>query len=153
MSWSTATGCACRPKDDIAAGTRWNGNGVVVLVDLRSGTTHERSRRHRHRKGLNRLRYPQSGNEQLLTIELRCSGIPGPSGDGFCKLQPTLSLPAPALELDFRMVLELSDATATVATGDHFKKYTTFTEGVWSGSLGRGTLIASRLTLESGARC
>ncbi|KAK7985750.1 hypothetical protein PG996_005013 [Apiospora saccharicola] len=86
-----------------------------------------------------RLRYPQSGNEQLLTIELRCSGIPGPSGDGFCKLQPTLSLPAPALELDFRMVLELSDATATVAAGDHFKKYTTFTEGVWSGSLGRGT--------------
>ncbi|KAK8123053.1 hypothetical protein PG984_011723 [Apiospora sp. TS-2023a] len=69
------------------------------------------------------------------------SGNPGPSGDGFCKLQPTLSLPAPRLELDFRMVLELSDATATVAAGDHFKKYTTFTEGVWSGKLGSGIMI------------
>ncbi|KAK7984511.1 family F xylanase [Apiospora arundinis] len=58
------------------------------------------------------------------------------------KLQPNLSLPAPELEPDFRMILELSDASATVATGGNFKKYTTFTNGVWSGRLGSGTVIA-----------
>ena len=54
-----------------------------------------------------------------------------------------MSLPAPELEPDFRMILELSDATATVAVGDSFKNYTTFTNGVWSGRIGSGTVIAS----------
>ncbi|KAK7915118.1 hypothetical protein PG985_012821 [Apiospora marii] len=67
------------------------------------------------------------------------SGISGQSADDLGNLQPALSLPAPGLELDFRMVLELSDATATVAAGDHFKKFTTFTDGAWSGSIGSGT--------------
>ncbi|KAK8104834.1 uncharacterized protein PG998_011867 [Apiospora kogelbergensis] len=59
--------------------------------------------------------------------------------DGLGRLLPNLSLPAPQLEPDFRMVLELSDATATVVAGDNSKKYTTFTDGAWSGRIGSGT--------------
>ena len=84
----------------------------------------------------------------MLTFGIPCSGDPGQSVEGLGRLQPSLSLPAPGLELDFRMVLELSDATATVAAGDHFKRYTTFTDGVWLGGIGSGTVLASTLNLD-----
>lgn len=74
----------------------------------------------------------------------RCnSSLDQSPDDGLGRLLPNLSLPAPQLESDFRMVLELSDATATVVAGDNSKKYTTFTDGAWSGRIGSGTVIAS----------
>ncbi|KAI0125313.1 hypothetical protein BJ170DRAFT_673576 [Xylariales sp. AK1849] len=57
------------------------------------------------------------------------------------RLHPSLSLPPPQLETDFRMAVILNPKVATVAVGDGFKDWTTFTEGVWSGSLGNGTVI------------
>lgn len=62
------------------------------------------------------------------------------------KLHPALSLPPPQLEADFRMKVTLNSTVATVMVGDGAKNWTTFTEGVWSGSLGTGVVVVS-LTL------
>lgn len=59
------------------------------------------------------------------------------------KLHPALSLPPPQLESDFRMKVMLSSNVATMAVVEGAKNWTTFTEGVWSGSLGTGTVVVS----------
>jgi hypothetical protein len=66
------------------------------------------------------------------------------------QLHPGLSLPPPRLEADFRMKVVLSSNVATLAVGDGFKKWTTFTEGVWSGNIGTGSVVVS---VESSAEC
>lgn len=57
------------------------------------------------------------------------------------KLHPNLSLPPPQLEVDFRMRVVLSTTVATMATESGSKDWTTFREGVWSGSLGTGSVV------------
>jgi hypothetical protein len=59
------------------------------------------------------------------------------------KLHPSLSLPPPLLEVDFRMRVVLNPNVATMAVGDDFKRWTTFTDGVWSGSTGTGCVVVS----------
>ncbi|KAI3326894.1 hypothetical protein HD806DRAFT_531490 [Xylariaceae sp. AK1471] len=54
---------------------------------------------------------------------------------------PHLSIPVPGLESDFRMRVKLNSQSASMAVGDGFKKWTTFTEGEWSGLLGHGVVI------------
>ncbi|KAI1259556.1 hypothetical protein F5Y18DRAFT_420670 [Xylariaceae sp. FL1019] len=53
---------------------------------------------------------------------------------------PHLAIPTPNVESDFRMRVTLNSQSAAVAVGDGFKKWTTFTEGEWSGRLGYGTV-------------
>ncbi|KAI0149516.1 hypothetical protein GGR57DRAFT_504697 [Xylariaceae sp. FL1272] len=55
---------------------------------------------------------------------------------------PHLAIATPSLESDFRMRVTLNAQSASVAVGDGFKKWTTFTEGEWSGSLGHGTVAS-----------
>ncbi|KAM0816227.1 hypothetical protein AB5N19_02029 [Seiridium cardinale] len=57
------------------------------------------------------------------------------------KLRPSLSLPPPQLEVDFRMKVVLNSNVATMAVGSGSKQWTTFTEGVWSGSIGSGSVV------------
>ncbi|KAI8624913.1 hypothetical protein F5Y19DRAFT_281774 [Xylariaceae sp. FL1651] len=54
---------------------------------------------------------------------------------------PHLSISAPILESDFRLRVTLNAQSASVAVGDGFKKWTTFTEGEWSGQLGYGIVV------------
>ncbi|KAI0403907.1 hypothetical protein F4802DRAFT_607850 [Xylaria palmicola] len=69
----------------------------------------------------------------------------GPSGDNPQAAAPFpcphLAIPVPILEPDFRMRVRLSSRSASMAAGDGFKKWTTFTEGEWSGQLGCGTVV------------
>ncbi|KAI0805016.1 hypothetical protein GGR55DRAFT_656708 [Xylaria sp. FL0064] len=57
---------------------------------------------------------------------------------------PHLAVPVPSLEpeLEFRMRVKLNSQSASMAVGDGFKKWTTFTEGEWSGRLGYGVVIS-----------
>ncbi|KAI5860647.1 hypothetical protein GGS23DRAFT_579652 [Durotheca rogersii] len=55
---------------------------------------------------------------------------------------PHVSIPTPKLEFNFRMKVVCSSQSASVAVGDGFKKWSTFSDGVWSGSFGHG-IIAS----------
>ncbi|KAI0913448.1 hypothetical protein F4823DRAFT_577307 [Ustulina deusta] len=57
---------------------------------------------------------------------------------------PHLAIPVPSLESesDFRMRVKLNSQSASMAVGDGFKKWTTFTEGEWSGPLGHGIVIS-----------
>ncbi|TGJ83667.1 hypothetical protein E0Z10_g5108 [Xylaria hypoxylon] len=59
-------------------------------------------------------------------------------------LYPHLVIPTPGLEseCDFRMRVKLNSQSASVAVGDGFKKWTTFTEGEWSGRLGYGVVVS-----------
>ncbi|KAI0019963.1 hypothetical protein F4780DRAFT_779890 [Xylariomycetidae sp. FL0641] len=54
---------------------------------------------------------------------------------------PSISIPTPNLEPDFRMRIKLSAQWASVAVGDSFKKWTTVADGAWSGQLGQGTVV------------
>ncbi|KAI1506059.1 hypothetical protein F5X99DRAFT_367006 [Biscogniauxia marginata] len=55
---------------------------------------------------------------------------------------PHLSILPPNFMSDFRMKVTLDPKSASVAVGDgDGKKRTTFTEGVWSGQLGRGIVV------------
>ncbi|KAI0968861.1 hypothetical protein F4678DRAFT_441636 [Xylaria arbuscula] len=56
---------------------------------------------------------------------------------------PHLAVPVPGLEpeCDFRLRVKLNSQSASMAVGDGFKKWTTFTEGEWSGRLGYGVVI------------
>ncbi|KAI1077538.1 hypothetical protein F5B20DRAFT_267966 [Whalleya microplaca] len=54
---------------------------------------------------------------------------------------PHISIPAPHLECEFRMTVALNPQSASVAVGDSFKKWTTFSEGVWSGHFGHGIVL------------
>ncbi|KAJ8130006.1 hypothetical protein O1611_g3624 [Lasiodiplodia mahajangana] len=54
---------------------------------------------------------------------------------------PHVAVPVPSLESDFRMRVKLNAQSASVAVGDGFKKWTTFTEGEWSGQLGCGIVV------------
>lgn len=56
---------------------------------------------------------------------------------------PNLAIPALNLVSDFRMRVKLNSQSASMAVGDGFKKWTTFTEGEWSGQLGHGIVIVS----------
>ncbi|KAH9895379.1 hypothetical protein F4778DRAFT_794244 [Xylariomycetidae sp. FL2044] len=51
---------------------------------------------------------------------------------------PNVSIPRPNFESEFRMKIVLSSQSASVAINDGFKKWTTFTEGTWSGRFGHG---------------
>ncbi|KAI0411663.1 hypothetical protein F5X98DRAFT_356774 [Xylaria grammica] len=57
---------------------------------------------------------------------------------------PHLAIPVPGLEseCDFRMRVKLNSQSASMATGDGFKKWTTFTEGEWAGRLGHGIVVS-----------
>ena len=59
---------------------------------------------------------------------------------------PHLAVLVPGLESepDFRMRVKLNSQSASVAVNDGFKKWTTFTEGEWSGRLGCGVVVVSR---------
>ncbi|KAI0011338.1 hypothetical protein F4779DRAFT_615577 [Xylariaceae sp. FL0662B] len=54
---------------------------------------------------------------------------------------PHISIPAPHLECEFRMAVVLNPQSASVAVGDGFKKWTTFSEGIWSGYFGHGIVL------------
>ncbi|KAI1130015.1 hypothetical protein F5Y10DRAFT_236812 [Nemania abortiva] len=54
---------------------------------------------------------------------------------------PHVAIPVPGLESDFRMRVKLNAQSASMAIGDSFKKWTTFTEGEWSGQLGCGVVV------------
>lgn len=54
---------------------------------------------------------------------------------------PHLAIPSLNLVSDFRMRVKLNPQSASMAVGDGFKKWTTFTEGEWSGQLGHGVVI------------
>ncbi|KAI0428357.1 hypothetical protein F5Y09DRAFT_313160 [Xylaria sp. FL1042] len=57
---------------------------------------------------------------------------------------PHLAVPVPSVEseVEFRMRVKLNSQSASMAVGDGFKKWTTFTEGEWSGRLGYGVVIS-----------
>ncbi|KAI0118313.1 hypothetical protein GGR51DRAFT_545548 [Nemania sp. FL0031] len=55
---------------------------------------------------------------------------------------PHVAIPVPSLESDFRMRVKLNAQSASMAVGDGFKKWTTFTEGEWSGQLGCGVVVS-----------
>lgn len=57
---------------------------------------------------------------------------------------PHLAIPSLTLVSDFRMRVKLNPQSASMAVGDGFKKWTTFTEGEWSGQLGHGIVIVSQ---------
>lgn len=57
---------------------------------------------------------------------------------------PHLAIPVPGLESDFRMRIQLSSQSASVAVGDGFKKWTTVAKGEWSGGLGCGVVVVSK---------
>ncbi|ORY55647.1 uncharacterized protein BCR38DRAFT_490987 [Pseudomassariella vexata] len=63
------------------------------------------------------------------------------SKEALTKLHLAWSLPLPILDLDFRMAVTSNPNVATVAIGPGFKKWTTFTEGAWSGVLGSGSVV------------
>ncbi|KAI0878018.1 hypothetical protein GGS24DRAFT_49094 [Hypoxylon argillaceum] len=54
---------------------------------------------------------------------------------------PHVAIPVPSLEADFRMRVKFNAQSASMAVSDGFKKWTTFTEGEWSGQLGCGTVV------------
>ncbi|KAI1755641.1 hypothetical protein F4782DRAFT_361945 [Xylaria castorea] len=55
---------------------------------------------------------------------------------------PHIAIPAPGLEPDFRMRVKLNSKSASVAVSGGHKKWTTFTEGEWSGQLGCGVVVS-----------
>ncbi|KAI1337222.1 hypothetical protein F5Y15DRAFT_418272 [Xylariaceae sp. FL0016] len=55
---------------------------------------------------------------------------------------PNISVPRPNLDSDFRMRVTLNTRSASMATGDGFKKWTTVADGVWSGHLGHGIVVS-----------
>lgn len=59
------------------------------------------------------------------------------------KLHPGLSLPPPQLEVDFRMKVMLDTNAATTSVDSESRSWTSFIEGVWSGSLGTGSIVVS----------
>lgn len=58
---------------------------------------------------------------------------------------PQRALPTPQLEFDFRMRVILSSRSASVAVNDGFKKWSTFSDGSWSGRFGYGLVVVSYL--------
>ncbi|KAI1483349.1 hypothetical protein F4774DRAFT_405985 [Daldinia eschscholtzii] len=54
---------------------------------------------------------------------------------------PQTALPTPQLEFDFRMRVILSSQSASVAVNDGFKKWSTYSDGSWSGRFGYGLVI------------
>ncbi|KAI0487556.1 hypothetical protein F4859DRAFT_261018 [Xylaria cf. heliscus] len=56
---------------------------------------------------------------------------------------PHIAIPVPALQPDFRMRVKLNSKSASMAVGggQANKKWTTFTEGEWSGQLGCGEVV------------
>ncbi|KAI0850861.1 hypothetical protein F5Y00DRAFT_232232 [Daldinia vernicosa] len=54
---------------------------------------------------------------------------------------PQRALPVPQLEFDFRMKVILSSQSASVAVNDGFKKWSTFSDGSWSGRFGYGLVV------------
>ncbi|KAI0458155.1 hypothetical protein F5B21DRAFT_461552 [Xylaria acuta] len=56
---------------------------------------------------------------------------------------PHIAIPVPGLEPDFRMRVKLNSKSASMAVGGGgHKKWTTFTEGEWSGQLGCGVVVS-----------
>lgn len=56
---------------------------------------------------------------------------------------PHLPIPSPQLEFDFRMRVVLNSQSASVAVSDGFKKWSTFSDGNWSGRFGYGLVAVS----------
>ncbi|KAF3054879.1 hypothetical protein GL218_07536 [Daldinia childiae] len=54
---------------------------------------------------------------------------------------PQRALPTPQLEFDFRMRVILNPQSASVAVNDGFKKWSTFSDGSWSGRFGYGLVV------------
>ncbi|KAI0536872.1 hypothetical protein GGR58DRAFT_474030 [Xylaria digitata] len=87
----------------------------------------------------------QQGVEQEQQQPLHSTGISNkPPGKDPVALYPHLAIPAPGLESesDFRMRVKLNSQSASMAVGDGFKKWTTFTEGEWAGRLGHGVVVS-----------
>ncbi|KAI0385131.1 hypothetical protein F5Y04DRAFT_269065 [Hypomontagnella monticulosa] len=55
---------------------------------------------------------------------------------------PHLPIPSPQLEFDFRMRVVLNSQSASVAVSDGFKKWSTFSDGNWSGRFGYGLVVS-----------
>ncbi|KAI0521025.1 hypothetical protein F5B22DRAFT_34734 [Xylaria bambusicola] len=91
----------------------------------------------------------QQSSQQAASAQPRGGSGPRPKKDTNSKAAalfpyPHLAVPVPGLsaEPDFRMRVKLNPQSASVAVGDGFKKWTTFTEGEWSGRLGCGAVVS-----------
>ncbi|KAI0440167.1 hypothetical protein F4803DRAFT_489317 [Xylaria telfairii] len=73
-------------------------------------------------------------------------GSSGPSGKDTKAASllpyPHIAIPVPGLEPNFRMRVKLNSKSASMAVGGGHKKWTTFTEGEWSGQLGCGEVVS-----------
>ncbi|KAI1183212.1 hypothetical protein F5B17DRAFT_417011 [Nemania serpens] len=88
----------------------------------------------------------QEQEQQARAAQMKGVKSSGPSrGDAKAMMlfpYPNLAIPALNLVSDFRMRVKLNSQSASMAVGDGFKKWTTFTEGEWSGQLGHGIVIS-----------
>ncbi|ETS84396.1 hypothetical protein PFICI_02421 [Pestalotiopsis fici W106-1] len=122
---------ATLPEDD----SGWDAN---LLGSFYQGRVREPERRHSGWAAVEKKWEQRQVQEAKQTDERPLSKE---SAEIMSQLHPGLSLPPPRLEADFRMKVVLSSNVATLAVGDGFKKLTTFTEGVWSGNVGTGSVV------------
>ncbi|KAH8164192.1 hypothetical protein CIB48_g4049 [Xylaria polymorpha] len=85
----------------------------------------------------------QQPQQQASTTQPKRSGPSGKDTKDTSLLPcPHIAIPVPGLEPDFRMRVKLNSKSASMAVSGGHKKWTTFTEGEWSGQLGCGEVVS-----------
>ncbi|KAF3002153.1 hypothetical protein E8E14_004334 [Neopestalotiopsis sp. 37M] len=116
----------------------WDAN---LLGHFYKGRVRDPERRHSGWAAVEKKWEQRHGQEAKQTEDRESKAPSRESAEIMSQLHPGLSLPPPRLEADFRMKVVLSSNVATLAVGDGFKKWKTFTEGVWSGNIGTGSVV------------